>query len=240
MNVMIVKDYDEVSFEGADIVEYVVKNKPEAVLGLATGSSPIGMYAELAKRVKERRITFKDVKTVNLDEYVGLGAADDQSYVWFMNHNLFDNIDIDKRNTHLPNGKAENLQKECARYSELLKSFPQDLQVLGLGSNGHVGFNEPGTPFDSKTHIVNLTANTIKDNSRLFASIEEVPKRAITMGISEIIAAKKILVLVSGENKAKALRAMAKGEISEDCPASILQRHPDVTVIADKAAASLL
>ena len=240
MKVIVVNNYDEMSRSGADIVAEVVQNNPNAVLGLATGSTPIGMYNILAFYNKQGKISFANVSSVNLDEYVGLGAESDQSYVYFMNKNLFDNIDINKRNTFLPNGKAQDLQAECIRYSNLVFSKRQDVQVLGIGSNGHIGFNEPGTPFDCKTHIVNLTESTIKDNSRLFADISQVPHQAITMGIQEIMQSKKILILASGKNKAKAVYAMVQGNVSPLCPASVLQNHNDCVVVVDRDAASLL
>ncbi len=240
IKVIITENYDEMSDKAAEIVKDVVKANPNAVLGLATGSSPIGLYKNLIKYNKEGVISFKNVKTVNLDEYVGLGAESDQSYVYFMNYNLFDHVDIDKANTNLPNGKAADTDKECERYTNLLKSMPQDIQVLGIGSNGHIGFNEPGTPFDSHTHIVNLTENTIKDNSRLFERIEDVPRQALTMGILDVMQAKKVILVANGENKAKAVYGMVKGEITPNCPASVLQNHPDCILVCDKAAAKLL
>lgn len=240
MKVIITKDYARMSAQAALIAAEIIERKPDAVLGLATGSTPIGMYSELIRMYEEGRLSFKNVKTVNLDEYVGLGREDVQSYVYFMNENLFNRIDVDKSNTHLPNGKAVDLQAECARYSALLSSLGRDLQVLGLGSNGHIGFNEPGTPFSSVTHVVNLTENTITDNSRLFARREDVPKTAITMGVSEILRAERILMLASGKNKARAVYRAVKGEVSEDCPASVLQTHKDAVLVLDEQAASLL
>ena len=240
MKIITVKNYDELSRVAADFVAEVVRANQNCTLGLATGSTPIGMYDALASFCRQKKLSFSHVKTVNLDEYVGLGADDDQSYVYFMAKHLFDKIDIDRKNTRLPDGKAANLADECASYSALVTSNPPDLQVLGLGSNGHIGFNEPQTPFTSHTRVVNLTENTIKDNSRLFDSIDQVPKQAITMGIAEIMQAKKILLLAGGANKAQAVRAMIKGEVTPDCPASVLQLHPDCTVILDEAAASLL
>ncbi len=240
MKVIITENYEEMSRVAADILIGIVKNNPKAVLGLATGSSPIGTYENLAKDYRENGTSYKQVSSVNLDEYVGLTADHDQSYAYFMRTNLFDHIDIDLGNTNLPSGSAKDLQAECDRYNALLENYKQDVQVLGLGSNGHIGFNEPGTPFDSVTHLVDLTENTIKDNSRLFASIDEVPRRALSMGIKNIMNAKSILVVVSGKNKAAAVKGMVKGEITPDLPASVLQLHPFVTVVCDKEAASLL
>ena len=240
MKIIITKDYEELSLKGAEIIAEVIKNNPNAVLGLATGSTPIGTYQNLAKACADGEITFKGVTTVNLDEYVGLGEESSQSYVNFMRENLFNKVDIDLQKTNLPNGKADDLNEECKRYSNLVSSQRQDIQLLGLGSNGHIGFNEPFTPFDSSTHVVNLTENTIKDNSRLFAKEEDVPRKAVTMGISEIMQSKKILMLASGKNKSDAVYNMVKGKVSEGCPASVLQHHNDVVLVIDREAASLL
>ncbi len=239
MNVIITENYDEMSKTAASIITELVKNNPNAILGLATGSSPIGTYKYMVKDCKNG-VSYKNVSTVNLDEYVGLTADHDQSYAYFMRTNLFDNLDIDQKNTNLPCGSAADLQKECDRYNALLDTMKQDVQVLGLGSNGHIGFNEPDTPFDSVTHLVDLTESTIKDNSRLFKSIDEVPRQALSMGIKNIMQAKSILMVVSGKNKAEALRGMVKGEVTPALPASVLQLHPFVTVVCDKDAASLL
>jgi glucosamine-6-phosphate deaminase len=240
MKVIVTENYEEMSKKAAEILIGIVKNNPNAVLGLATGSSPIGTYENMAADCRENGTSYKNVTTVNLDEYVGLTPDHDQSYAYFMRKNLFDNVDIDLANTNLPQGSAKDLQAECDRYNKLLEGYQQDVQVLGLGSNGHIGFNEPGTPFDSVTHLVDLTENTIKDNSRLFANIDEVPRQALSMGIKNIMNAKSILMVVSGKNKAKAVYGMVKGEITPELPASVLQLHPFVTVICDKDAASLL
>lgn len=240
MKVIITENYEEMSKKAAEIIVDVVKNTPDAILGLATGSSPIGMYQNMAKAYKNGEVSFKNVSSVNLDEYVGLTADHDQSYAYFMRENLFKHIDIDIKRTNLPCGSAKDLQAECDRYNALLSAMQQDVQVLGLGSNGHIGFNEPGTPFSSVTHLVDLTENTIKDNSRLFNSIDEVPRQALSMGIKNIMQAKSVLMVVSGKNKAAAVRGMVKGEITPELPASVLQLHPFVTVVCDKDAASLL
>lgn len=240
MKLKIVDDYDSMSRAAFDIVHKVVADKPNAVLGLATGSSPIGLYRLMVDDCQQNGTTYKDVKTVNLDEYVGLSADDIQSYAYFMRHNLFDGIDVNPDNTNLPNGMADDLDAECHRYDNLLQKLRPDVQVLGLGSNGHIAFNEPHTPFDSTTHVVKLADSTVKDNSRLFDSMDQVPRRALTMGTSNIMNAKKIVMLVSGANKADALKAMIEGECSESCPASILQKHSDVTVICDRQAAEKL
>ncbi|HBF86595.1 MAG TPA: glucosamine-6-phosphate deaminase [Clostridiales bacterium] len=240
MKVIIAKDYDEMSKKAADLVLSVVKSNPKAVLGLATGSTPLGLYAEMIKDHKENGTSYKDIKTVNLDEYAGLDYSSDQSYVYFMRKNLFDSLDIDLKNTNIENGKAADKQAECDRYNALLEKMQQDIQVLGIGSNGHIAFNEPGTPFDSVTHVVDLTESTIKDNSRLFKSIDEVPRQAFTMGLKNIMNAKKIVILANGKNKAKAVYGLVKGETTTSVPASILQNHPDCTLICDEQAAELI
>ncbi len=240
MKVIVVDNYDEMSQVAAELVADVVKSNPHPMLGLATGSTPIGMYKILADYCNKKQLSFANAGSVNLDEYVGLGEDSDQSYVYFMAHNFFDNIDIDRKNTHIPNGLATDPEQECVRYTALVKQHPQDVQILGIGSNGHIGFNEPNTPFDSHTHIVKLAESTIRDNARMFADINDVPRSALTMGIGDIMQAKKIILLANGQNKAKAIAALVQGEVTEAVPASVLQRHPDCTVIVDKAAASLL
>ena len=240
MKVIIAKDYDEMSKKAFEVMKSVVSANKSAVIGLATGSTPIGLYKEMIKDHKENGTSYKEIKTVNLDEYAGLDYSSDQSYVYFMRENLFDHIDIDLKNTNIENGKAKDRQAECERYNELLEKMQQDIQVLGIGSNGHIAFNEPGTPFGSVTHIVDLTESTIKDNSRLFKSIDEVPRQAFTMGLKNIMNAKKILILANGANKAKAVYGLVKGEVTEEVPASVLQLHPDCTLIVDEAAASLI
>ena len=240
MKIIITENYDEMSKKAADLIIEIVKNNPNAVLGFATGTSPIGTYQNMIKDHKENGTSYKNVTTVNLDEYVGLNADHDQSYAYFMRDNLFNHIDVNQDNTNLPCGSASDLAKECDRYNAYLDAHQQDVQVLGIGSNGHIGFNEPNTPFDSVTHLVDLTENTIKDNSRLFNSIDEVPRQALSMGIKNIMQAKSIVMVVSGKNKAQAVYEMVKGKIDPKCPASVLQLHPFVTVICDKEAASLL
>ena len=240
MKIIITKDYREMSEKAFEIMGAVVKNNPSAVIGLATGTTPIGLYKEMIKDHKQNGTSYKNIKTVNLDEYAGLDYSSDQSYVYFMRDNLFDHIDIDLKNTNIENGKAVDREAECERYTELLSRMQQDIQLLGLGSNGHIAFNEPNTPFGSTTHIVDLTENTIKDNSRLFKSIDEVPRQAFTMGIKNIMNAKKILILASGENKAKAVFDTVKGKVTEEVPASVLQLHPDCTLIVDEQAGKLI
>lgn len=240
MKVVITKDYDEMSAKAFEVIAGVVKSNPNAVLGLATGSTPIGLYKNMIKDHKENGTSYKNVKTVNLDEYAGLDYSSNQSYVYFMRDNLFDHIDIDLKNTNIENGKAADRAAECARYNALLETLQQDVQVLGIGSNGHIAFNEPGTEFGSVTHIVDLTESTIKDNSRLFERIEDVPRQAFTMGLKNIMNAKKILIMANGANKAKAVYGLVKGKVTEDVPASILQLHPDCVLICDEAAAALI
>ena len=240
MKVIIVKDYQEMSKCAFDVMIKVIKENEKAVLGLATGTTPIGLYKEMIKDHKENGTSYKGIRTVNLDEYAGLDITSNQSYIYFMRDNLFNHIDINLANTFIENGKAENAQEECERYNKLLENMRQDIQLLGLGSNGHIAFNEPYTPFDSVTHVVNLTEQTIKDNSRLFDNIDDVPTKAFTMGIKNIMNAKKVLILASGENKADAVYKTVKGIVTEEVPASILQTHPDCTLIVDQKAGKLL
>ncbi len=240
MKVIITENYQEMSEKAGEIIVEIVKNNPNAVLGLATGSSPIGTYQYMIKDHKENGTSYKGVSTVNLDEYVGLTPDHNQSYAYFMRDNLFNHVDIDLANTNLPQGSAKDLQAECNRYNALLATMQQDVQVLGIGSNGHIGFNEPNTPFDSVTHVVDLTENTIKDNSRLFNSIDEVPRQALSMGIKNIMNAKSIIMVASGKNKAVAVKGMVNGAITPELPASVLQLHPSVVLVCDKDAASLL
>ncbi len=240
MKVIVTENYEEMSRKAFEVMAEVVKNNPRAVLGLATGSTPLGLYRNMIEDHEKNGTSYREIKTVNLDEYAGLDYSSDQSYVYFMRHNLFDHIDIDLKNTNIENGKAADREAECARYNALLEALPRDVQVLGIGSNGHIAFNEPGTPFGSVTHIVDLAESTIRDNSRMFASIDEVPRQAFTMGLKNIMNAKKILILANGENKAKAVYGLVRGEVTEKVPASVLQLHPDCTLVCDKAAASLL
>ena len=240
MKVIICENYDEVSKKAYEVMKEVVTSKDNAVLGLATGSSPIGLYKCMIEDYKNGNVSYKNVSSVNLDEYIGQGVGDEQSYVEFMRNNLFNHIDIDLANTDLPCGKNEDNQKECDRYNAKLANLSVDIQVLGIGSNGHIGFNEPNTPFGAVTHIVDLTENTIKDNARFFNSIDEVPTQAISMGIKNVMNAKKILLVASGENKADAIKATVEGPVTEKVPASVLQLHPDCYIVVDKAAASKL
>lgn len=240
MKVIIAKDYEDMSDKAFEVMAEVVKKNPRAVLGLATGSTPLGLYRRMIEDHEKNGTSYREICTVNLDEYAGLDYSSDQSYVYFMRENLFDHVDIDLKNTNIENGKAADRQAECDRYNRLLAETQQDIQLLGIGSNGHIAFNEPGTPFGSVTHIVDLTESTIKDNSRLFDSIDEVPRQAFTMGLKNIMNAKKILILANGANKAKAVYGLVKGQVTENVPASVLQLHPDCTLIVDEAAAALI
>ena len=241
MRVYIGKDYDEISRIAANVLSAQVTMKPDCVLGLATGSTPIGTYKVLAERCAKGDLDFSQVKSINLDEYVGLSGEHDQSYRYFMNTNLFDHINIDKANTNVPNGLAEDVDAECERYNSVINTLgPIDIQVLGMGHNGHIGFNEPADHFPLETHKVDLAQSTIDANARFFASADEVPRQALTMGIKTIMQAKKVLVVVSGKDKAEIVKKAFTGPVTPQVPASILQMHADVILVADEAAASLL
>ena len=232
------KSENEVAVVAADVVENVVKANPATVLGLATGSSPVGMYSELGKRCDAGKVSFKSVKSVNLDEYVGLGVESDQSYVYFMRKNFFSKIDIDLDNTNLPNGLAEDLALECKRYDALIDSLcGVDIQVLGIGNNGHIGFNEPADNFPKSTSVIELTDSTIEANSRFFASRDLVPTKALSMGIGQIMAAKNIVMIALGSGKADILEKAFFGPVTPEVPASILQFYQgNITVVGDEAA----
>lgn len=234
-----VKDYNEMSDRAFEIMKEIVTAKPDAVLGLATGSSPVGVYQRIVQDHRENGTSYSQITTVNLDEYLGMPQDHPESYYSFMHKNLFSGLDIPESNIHLPEDGIDK-QAQCKKYNDILDDLNIDIQVLGIGSNGHIGFNEPGTPADSKTHIVDLDESTRRDNARFFDSIDDVPTQAITMGIASIMAAKKIMVIASGENKADAIAAMINGPETVDVPASALQSHPDVVVIVDEAAASKL
>ena len=239
MQIYRAKDYEDMSKKAANIIASQVVLKPDCVLGLATGSTPIGAYKNLVEKYEQGDLDFSQVTTVNLDEYKGLPRENDQSYYYFMHDNLFDHVNVKPENTHLPDGTKEDANEECARYEELIRSLGgQDLQLLGLGHNGHIGFNEPDTVFEKTTHCVDLQESTIEANKRFFASADDVPKQAYTMGIGTIMQAKKILVVVSGEDKADILKEVLYGPITPAVPASILQLHNDVTIVADEAALS--
>lgn len=241
MKVIIAKDYDAMCRRAADLLFAQVVLKPESVLGLATGSTPCGIYAQLVEKYNAGDIDFSRVKTVNLDEYVGLPVENDQSYRYYMNSNLFSKVNVLSDNTNLPNGLARDVSAECERYDGLIKELGGvDMQLLGIGLNGHIGFNEPNDVFDKGTHCVNLTKSTIEANARFFKSIDEVPKQAITMGIKTIMMAKKIILAINGEKKKEIAKAAIYGPVTPKVPASILQMHPDVTVVLDEAAAELI
>ena len=229
----------EISAKIAEDFINVINSKKNPVLGLATGTSPLQVYADLVEANKAGRVTFKNVTTFNLDEYVGLEGTHDQSYRYFMNVNLFDHIDIDKSKTNVLLGVGDYVSFMKEYDKKIEEAGGIDIQILGIGSDGHIAFNEPGTPFDSLTHETELTEQTIKDNSRLFNDISEVPTRAVTMGLKSIMNARKIVLIATGKNKAKAVYGLLKGPITEDMPCSILQKHPDVTVYVDEDAYSL-
>jgi glucosamine-6-phosphate deaminase len=241
MKIYRAKDYKDMSRKAANIISAQIIMKPDCVLGLATGSTPIGAYRQLVEWYNKNDLDFSEVKTVNLDEYKGLSEDNKQSYRYFMDHNLFNHVNINKNNTYIPNGMTEDDAAECARYTEIIKSLGGiDLQLLGLGHNGHIGFNEPNNSFDLETHCVALTQSTIEANSRLFENAEEVPRYAFTMGIKNIMQAKKILILVSGENKAEIVKKAFTGDVTPSVPVSILQMHKDVILVGDAAALSLI
>lgn len=235
--VYVYDDYEGVSQKAFEVMEEIIK-QGKVTLGLATGSSPVGLYKRLVEANK-KGLSFKDVQTFNLDEYVGLSKNHDQSYYHFMFEQLFKHVDIDVNNVHLPKGEG-SLEEVAAEYEAMLVQNPLDIQLLGVGSNGHIGFNEPGTSFDSTVHVVRLKEETRQDNARFFKSIDEVPNFAITMGIQDIMRAKQVLLIAYGKNKAVAIKEMLEGKIREDVPCTILQKHHDVIVVLDKEAASLI
>ena len=237
MKIYKAKDYKDMSRKAANIISAQVIMKPNCVLGLATGSTPIGTYDQLVEWYNKGDLDFSEVTTVNLDEYKGLPRTNDQSYYYFMHQHLFDRVNIDPERTNVPNGMEPDAEKECGRYEELIRSLGGvDLQLLGLGHNGHIGFNEPGEAFEKETHCVDLTESTIEANKRFFASADDVPKQAYTLGIKTIMQAKKILIVVNGENKADIVERAFFGPVTPEVPASILQLHNDVTLVGDEAA----
>ena len=234
-------DYNAASYRAAAVIAAEVIRKPDCVLGLATGSTPVGAYKQLAAWTREGMLSFKTVKSVNLDEYKGLAPTHDQSYRYFMQENLFNHVDIDPANTYVPSGLAEDGDAECASYDALVESLGYaDLQLLGIGRNGHIGFNEPDDVFTKATHVVDLTQSTIDANARFFESADDVPRQALTMGMGCIMAARRVLLIANGEGKANALYNAFCGPITPECPASILQLHNDVVVVGDEAALSKL
>ena len=241
MRIICAKDYKDVSRKAANIISAQVILKPDCVLGLATGSSPIGTYQQLIRWYEKGDLDFAHVRTVNLDEYVGLSKDHDQSYAYFMRQNFFDHINIDQANCNIPNGMNPDAEAECARYDAVIKSLGGiDLQLLGLGPNGHIGFNEPCDEFVKGTNKVSLTKETIDANARFFASADDVPRQALTMGIGCIMSARRVLLIASGKDKADAVYNAFCGPITPECPASILQLHNDVVLVGDREALSRL
>lgn len=239
MKIYKTKNYEEMSKKAAHIIASQVILNPDCVLGLATGSTPVGTYKNLIEWYNNGDLDFSQITSCNLDEYRGLSGEHDQSYRYFMNHNLFDHVNIRKECTYVPDGLEEDSDKAARDYDQIIADQGGiDLQLLGLGHNGHIGFNEPADEFPKGTHVVDLTESTIQANKRFFASEADVPRQAYTMGIGTIMSAKKILVLVSGEDKAEILNKVINGPITPQVPASILQLHPDVTIVADEAALS--
>lgn len=235
------KDYNAMSRRAASVIAAQVVSKPDCVLGLATGSTPVGTYQQLIQWCKQGDLSFAQVHSVNLDEYCGLAPEHDQSYRYFMQTNLFDHVDIKPENTNVPSGLASDPEEECARYEDVVKGLGYaDLQLLGLGRNGHIGFNEPCGEFPLATHLVDLTESTIEANARFFASANDVPKQALTMGVGTIMKARKILIVASGADKADAVWKAFCGPITPEVPASILQLHPDVTLVGDGSALAKL
>ena len=241
MRIIKAKDYADMSRKAANIIAAQVILKPDCVLGLATGSTPIGTYKELIKGYENGDLDFSLVKTANLDEYRGLEKSNDQSYDYFMKANLFNHININFDNLNIPDGENPDADAECARYEAVVKALGgQDLQLLGMGHNGHIGFNEPADEFVKETHCVDLQESTIQANKRFFEKVEDVPTQAYTIGINTIMQAKTILVIVSGADKAEIVKKAFYGPVTPQVPASNLQMHPNVIVVVDEAAASLI
>ena len=238
MKVIVEDNYDMVSKKAAELINDEVNTNPNLVLGLATGSTPVGMYKELINKHKANGTNYSGVKTFNLDEYIGLDGDHPQSYRYFMNDSLFNHINIDPNNTFVPNGKAEDIEEVCKKYDEKIKEAGGiDIQILGIGQNGHIAFNEPADELNAYTSVVDLTESTINVNSRFFDSIDDVPKTAITMGIASILKAKKIILLASGENKKAVIKQLLENQVlTTEFPASMLLCHPDVTIIVDRDA----
>lgn len=241
MNIFTFKDEADFISTGASLIASLLHTKPRAILGLATGSTPVGIYKRLIEMQQQGLVSFAKASSYNLDEYVGLPEGHPESYRFFMNEKLFNHIDIKLDNTHVPNGNAVNLEEECIKYDAMLEqNGPVDLQLLGLGHNGHIGFNEPDEQLDGGTHVVELQEKTRTANARFFPSLEDVPTQAITMGVGSILKAKQILLLVRGEDKAEIVKRALTGPISTQCPASLLQCHPNVVVLLDQGAGRLL
>ena len=242
MEVIVKKNYEEMSKAAATLFAAEIMENPKTILGMATGSTPVGLYKELVKMYEAGDLDFSQVTTFNLDEYIGLAPEHDQSYHYFMHDHFFDHVNIDPSRINLPNGMEPDEKKECARYDAVLRSVGDvDIQLLGIGRNGHIGFNEPGEAFELETHCVDLTPATIEANKRFFDGNEDlVPKQAYTMGIKTIMQARKVLVVANGLAKAKAVKAVVSGPVTPECPGSILQMHPDCILVADEEALSLL
>lgn len=237
MKIVLCENYDEMSLKAAEVIKEQVNSKPDCILGLATGSTPVGMYNCLAEMNKKGDVDFSKVTSFNLDEYYPISPENDQSYRYFMNENLFSKINIDITKTHVPNGMAENPEKECKEYDEnIIKAGGIDLQVLGIGQNGHIAFNEPSDELIEGTHITGLTESTIKANARFFESEKDVPTKAVTMGMASIMRAKKIIILANGASKRDVVTKLLNGGITTNIPASLLKVHPDVTLFCDRDA----
>lgn len=241
MNVKVLENYEELSQLAASLIEQQVQEHPQTVLGLATGGTPLGAYKHVIRGYQQGNVDYSNVSSINLDEYVGLDKTHSQSYHLFMKEHLFDHINIQDDHTYIPDGKTSSLYQECKRYEGIIDEIgPPDLQLLGIGENGHIGFNEPGTSFTSLTHIVNLEVSTRQANARFFSSFDEVPKQAITMGIGSILKSKQIVLLASGERKAEAIKRLLEGPVDEQFPASALHDHKNVTLLVDQASYQLV
>lgn len=241
MNILKFQSEEDFVQTGANIIASLLQSNPKAVLGLATGSSPVGVYAKLVEMNQKGLVSFSKATSFNLDEYIGLPVEHEQSYRSFMNEQLFNHIDINPAQTHIPNGNATDMEAECLAYDKMLDEHgPVDLQILGIGANGHIGFNEPDANLSSKTHVVDLLEDTREANARFFDSIDDVPRQAVTMGIGGIMKARQIILLARGAGKAEAIRNAVEGPITTQCPASLLQSHPNVIVLVDEGAGKWL
>lgn len=239
MKILVCKDYEELSLKSAEIIVNQINQKKDSVLGLATGGTPVGMYKELVKSYREGKVDFGKVITFNLDEYYGVDHENINSYHYYMNTNFFDHVNVERKNINIPNGMSKDIEKECREYDEKIQNMGGiDLQVLGVGLNGHIGFNEPAKELMSGTHITDLTKETINANARFFEDISQVPTRAITMGMATILRSKKIVVLINGKNKSKIFDKITGKKITTQIPATLLQLHPDVTIVVDEQAAT--
>ncbi|HPO27788.1 MAG TPA: glucosamine-6-phosphate deaminase [Petrotogaceae bacterium] len=239
MKILVCKDYEELSRKSAEIIVSQVNQKKDSVLGLATGGTPVGMYQELVKSYREGKVDFGKVITFNLDEYYGVDPKNVNSYHYYMNTNFFDHVNIDRKSINIPNGMSKDIEKECREYDEKIQSLGGiDLQILGVGLNGHIGFNEPARELMSTTHITDLTKETINANARFFEDISQVPTKAITVGMATILRSKKIVVLINGKNKSKIFDKITGKKITTQIPATLLQLHPDVTIVVDEQAAT--